>query len=259
MEPNNYDGIADLYDIYVPAEHDIPFFLDEAQQISGPILELMAGTGRVSLPLIEAGNNLTCEDSSVEMLNILGEKLKSKGLSTSLIPVDVCHLDLPEKFSAVFIPFNSFSHLTSIDQQKEALRRIARHLTPGGTFICTLANPCIRKAQIDGHLHLFRNYSLPNTGGMLLLWLLEKYSNADPHVVETAEFFEEYDRSGILTRKRLMELNFRLSDRNEFENLAWSAGFKVTSFFGDYDRSKFDEEISPHMIWKMKLRSRPTG
>jgi ubiquinone/menaquinone biosynthesis C-methylase UbiE len=113
METNNYDGIANLYDIYVPAEFDIPFFLNEARQISGPILELMAGTGRVSIPLIEAGVNLTCVDNSAEMMALFKDKLKSRGLKANLIIQDICQLDLQEKFEAIFIPFNSFSHLVS--------------------------------------------------------------------------------------------------------------------------------------------------
>ncbi len=115
---------------YVPAEYDIPFFLSEALKISGPVLELMAGTGRVSLPLIEAGVNLTCVDNSPEMLAILEEKLKTRGLKASLIPLDICQLDLPGKFNAALIPFNSFAHLISVEQQKEAMQRIVRHYPP---------------------------------------------------------------------------------------------------------------------------------
>jgi len=51
MNTNDYSGISDLYDIYVPAEFDIDFFLQETKEINGPVLDLMAGTGRVSLRL----------------------------------------------------------------------------------------------------------------------------------------------------------------------------------------------------------------
>ena len=55
MEINNYDYIADLYDIYVPVTFDIDFFVKETKRSSGEVLELMSGTGRVSIPLLEAG------------------------------------------------------------------------------------------------------------------------------------------------------------------------------------------------------------
>jgi hypothetical protein len=46
--------------------------------VQGPVLELIAGTGMVSIPLIEAGVDLTCEDSSQEMLAILDHELRSR-------------------------------------------------------------------------------------------------------------------------------------------------------------------------------------
>ncbi len=46
-----YDQIADIYDTFVRTQLDIPFFLNEASQTKGELLELMCGTGRVSVPL----------------------------------------------------------------------------------------------------------------------------------------------------------------------------------------------------------------
>jgi hypothetical protein len=48
----NYDSVAEIYDLYVTAEHDVPFFLSESVNVDGPVLELTSGTGRVSLSLI---------------------------------------------------------------------------------------------------------------------------------------------------------------------------------------------------------------
>lgn len=253
MQINDYDGIADIYDIYVPVNHDIEFFLEETRVMNGPVLELMAGTGRVSLPLIEAGIDLTCEDSSCEMLKVLENKLKSRGLPESLVCSDVLTLEMGRKFAGVIIPFNSFAHLVTQADQQAALTRIIKHLVPGGTFICTLGNPESRCKQIDGNLHLFRKYPVPATGGTLLLWIVENYSTVDRQNVETSEFFEEYDREGVLTRKRYLPINFRLTKRMEFESMALSAGFSILDFFGDFDRSPFDELTSPHMIWKLRF------
>jgi SAM-dependent methyltransferase len=76
MKTNDYDYIADLYDTYVPAAFDIPFFVDEARKSPGDVLELMSGTGRVSIPLLEAGIKLTCVDISAGLNAVLSDKLK---------------------------------------------------------------------------------------------------------------------------------------------------------------------------------------
>jgi hypothetical protein len=51
----NYDSVADVYDLYVTSDLDIEFYLAEADKAQGKVLELMCGTGRVSIPLLEVG------------------------------------------------------------------------------------------------------------------------------------------------------------------------------------------------------------
>ncbi len=88
-ELKGFSRIADLYDTYVQVDFDIPFFLQETRKCSGEVLELMSGTGRVSLPLVEAGVRLTCVDKSAEMLTILRHKLAARNLSANIVQADV--------------------------------------------------------------------------------------------------------------------------------------------------------------------------
>src|SRR5512147_1565539 len=119
MKANDYDPIASLYDIYVPATFDIDFFVSETRKVKGEILELMSGTGRVSIPLLEAGVKLTCVDLSAELNAIFREKLTQRGLKADIYQMDVCELDLHKKFDMVIIPFGSFSHITSPEDQQK--------------------------------------------------------------------------------------------------------------------------------------------
>ena len=52
-EAIDYTRIADIYDEFVRESFDIPFFLEECLKANGDVLELMSGTGRVSIPLLE--------------------------------------------------------------------------------------------------------------------------------------------------------------------------------------------------------------
>ena len=92
MEINNYETIADLYDIYVTDTFDIDFFVNETKKSSGDVLELMSGTGRVSIPLLEAGVKLTCVDISAELNAVLENKLQQMGLNADIYQMDVCEL-----------------------------------------------------------------------------------------------------------------------------------------------------------------------
>ncbi|MEM9266020.1 MAG: class I SAM-dependent methyltransferase [Cyanobacteria bacterium P01_F01_bin.13] len=92
-QPIKYANVADIYDSYVQTTLDIPFLLDQVKGTSSEVLELMSGTGRISLPLIEAGATLTCVDKSPEMLAILEKKL------TQNRRVYTAHLSAVQRFS----------------------------------------------------------------------------------------------------------------------------------------------------------------
>ena len=163
--------------------------------------------------------------------------------------MDVCLLDLPKKFDMVIMPFNSFAHIVSRNDQKKAIECVYPHLLPGGHFICTLGNPAVRQKAVDDQMRLFREYPLPDAQGALLLWIVENHVLADDQVIHASQFYEEYGAKGILKEKRLLELHFRLSRKDEFEKLATAAGFTVKAFYGDYTYTEWIEDSSPFMIW----------
>ena len=57
----DYDALARYYDALVTSDHDVSFFERMCREASGPVAELMAGTGRVALPLVAAGIELDRE------------------------------------------------------------------------------------------------------------------------------------------------------------------------------------------------------
>src|SRR3712207_670734 len=87
--PIDYDLVADVYDIYVTPDFDVGFYVAEAGRAGGRVLELMSGTGRVSIPLAESGVDLTCVDASEEMLARLERKLRARNLRARVILADI--------------------------------------------------------------------------------------------------------------------------------------------------------------------------
>src|SRR5512142_804452 len=90
----DFDLVADYYDVSVTVNADQAFWNIESRGIDGPVLELMSGTGRVSLPLIRAGTELTCLDYSAGLLAVLRRKLESEGLHATLVHADARRFDL---------------------------------------------------------------------------------------------------------------------------------------------------------------------
>lgn len=246
MSRDPYDKIADLYDVYVQTDLDIPFFVAEAQRTSGKVLELMVGTGRVTLPLVQAGADLVAVDRAGKLLDVLRAKLAAQGLSAQVITQDVRQLALEDRFALVLIPFHAFPEITDPVEQLETLRRIHAHMTPGARCIITLHNPEVRRRSIDDQLRLVARR--PHGEGELLFWLLQQYDVASRQVT-VLEFFEEYDADGIMQRRRMVDLRFTLLEQAAFEDLIAQAGFRVLDIYGDYQRSPFDPASSPFMIY----------
>ncbi len=247
----DYARVANLYDTYVRTTFDIPFFLKEAKKTQGQVLELMAGTGRVTLPLIQAGVRLTCVDNSREMLSVLRAKLRQLGLNACTHQMDVRELDLPESFELIVIPFHSFSEILSLADQQKTMLAIHRHLTNTGRLICTLHNPAVRLKRVDGQLRLWGKSPLEKGNGLLLLWGQEEYG-ADRRTVNLLEFLEEYDAHGVMQSRTLLEMAYCPICKTEFQQLAESSGFRVLALYGNYDYAEFQDETSPFMIWVLE-------
>lgn len=248
--------VAEIYDSYVTSTFDIPFFLEEASSVTGPVLELMCGTGRVSLPLVEAGVQLTAVDLSAPMLAKLREKLAAKGLSAEVVEADVSALDLGRRdYELAILPFHAFAELPTPEAQRATLARVQEHLTPGGRFICTLHNPPVRLRTVDGLTRLLGTFPL-GEGRTLLLWSTQQRAPDSP-TVRAAQLYEVYGAEGKLEEKRWLNVSFRLVEQGAFRPMAEEAGFAVEAVYGGYDRVPFEPESSPVMIWQLKKERMP--
>lgn len=249
----DYGPVADLYDACVPLTQDIPFFVEETRAAEGPVLELMSGTGRVSLPLLESGVPLTCADYSAGMLDRLRAKLRDRSLRAHLVLADVRRLPFAGCFPLAILPFNSFSEIVGTAEQTTALESIRAALVMGGSFVCVLHNPSVRLQTIDGSMRTLRRIPHPSGTGEVVLRLRLTFDEVE-RVASGVQVFEERADDGRLLRERRMEMRFALPTREEFEARARQAGFRVDALFGDFDRSPYVEAASPHMIWRLGRR-----
>lgn len=248
--PTAYKNIAHIYDVFVKADFDIPFFLTEVKKTEGEILELMVGTGRVTLPLVEAGAKITGIDNSPEMLDQLRRKLQRRELQADIREMDVRRLELDKMFDVVLIPFHAFPEVTDEADQMQVLTTIRDHLTDDGHLIVTLHNPPVRLKSVEDTPRLIGKFPRAEDGH-LLVWLLQKY-DPENDLMEVDEFFEEYDNSGLMIGKRWTTIQFHLMEKSVFESRYQAAGFEPVALYGDYDYSDFDEETSPAMIWVLR-------
>jgi SAM-dependent methyltransferase len=247
-----YREFADLYDSCVRFVDDIPFFVEECERKGGPVLELTAGTGRVSIPLMEAGFDLTCVDDSDEMLAILRSKMEARNLTATVMRQDVRALDLDRTFPLALMPFHSFAEFLRDEDRRRALDAVRRHLAPGGRFVCPLHNPKVRLESIDGKPRTIGRFPRLDASGDILFRSRTSY-DPESNLVEGDQIFEILDRSGEVVEERTVTVRFVLPEQDAFEGLAKETGFEVETIFGDYRRSAFHPDSSPYMIFILRL------
>lgn len=243
---NNYDEVAELYDIYVDVDFDVDYFVGEALKVVGPVLELACGTGRLSLPLVRAGVDLTCVDISAKMLDVLEGKLLDNKLSANVIQADICELPLDQQFDLVIFPFHSFAEIVGRNQHLEVLNTVYSGLNAGQKFICTLLNPTVHRKSIDGTKQIVGRHQL----GDRTLTVSGISVGGDP-VVSREQYYEIHDNRGALVSKKTMKMTYELVEPTEFLQIAESVGFSSLNRYGDYQRSVFDLDKSPVIVWEL--------
>jgi SAM-dependent methyltransferase len=245
-----YGPIAPLYDTYVRADFDLDFFRECVRRRAGPVLELMAGTGRVSRAIFECNRRLTCVDISREMLRALSGRFAGALPGPRVVCADVRSLPLESCYELAFIPFNSFSELTAVEDQHQALAELNRVLMADGQLICTLHNPEVRIRSLDGRERLLGRYALE--GERELEIRVTGVLTGATGMAQSRQVFRVYDRSGELVTEQLQVVHFALITQESFADLARCNGFDVVQLAGDYDGSSYDHRTSPYMIWTMK-------
>ncbi|MDP9072579.1 MAG: class I SAM-dependent methyltransferase [Actinomycetota bacterium] len=101
-----------------------------AQTCGGSALELACGTGRITLPLADAGVSIVGLDRDPEMLAWLARH--RHGANPPVIAADMRNFALARRFGVVFVAYNSIQLLTEWSDLVSCLSCARHHLAPGG-------------------------------------------------------------------------------------------------------------------------------
>jgi SAM-dependent methyltransferase len=138
-----YDLAAEFYDEDMGRNTsglDIPWYVSLAANahatLGGPVLELGAGTGRITLPLAASGLTVWAVDRSRPMLTELLKKARAAELEPRLrlMVADIGLLKLNQAFAAVLCPFSTFCYLTEDHERTYLLSLVRQQLMRGGVF-----------------------------------------------------------------------------------------------------------------------------
>jgi SAM-dependent methyltransferase len=111
---------------------DLPLWEELADRSAGAILELGAGTGRVSLHLARRGHDLTAVESDPELAGALERRARAEGLPVRVELGDARELALGRRFALVLAPMQLLQILGGASDRRACLAAIESHLDRDG-------------------------------------------------------------------------------------------------------------------------------
>lgn len=258
-----FDDYAPLYDV-VYADHefdDVGFYVDRARAADGPVLDVACGTGRVYLELLRAGVDADGFDLSRGMLDELERKADDEGLEPTVWQADMTAVDPPREYALVIVPFRSFLHNLTVDDQVAALERFREALAPGGELVLNVFPPDFDRicgeygetqaAHVAVEDRAFRRETVTEFVDQVdqvvaYQWVVTPAgpeADVDPEAVhDDVNLAEEVP--GLLVD----EFELCLIGRQQFDLLFRVAGYDEWSVYGGFDLEPF-EDTGQEMVW----------
>ena len=244
MTPWSYDQIAHVYDHDMGLNADprsVAWYLhqlDRHARMGGRVLELGCGTGRVTLPVVEAGHPVVAVDRSPAMLNVLRRKARLRRVLDRIhfVEGDMCAFALEGTFEAVICPFSVLAYIVDDASLTRLLAQVRKYIVPRGILAFDMFVPGSMQ-QTGTWMHDYRR-QLPQT------------EFGDRCILERSKRLERNVATGVTRIDRIYEL----SDAHgriveEIETCSWQrerspkdwgtlmreAGFALLGAWADFD------------------------
>jgi|GEM_PF-203332 len=242
----------ELYDLRTAdVTEDVRFCVEMARAVGGPVLELGAGTGRVTLPLARTGLVVTGLETSRLMLQ--RAKMKAEQLSAKLhvewVEGDITNFALGgRKFRLILAPFNVLQELRDLSEMEKCLRCVADHLEPTGKFVVMVQPPRWETLKVERRF-LKAVYN-PRTSELVNCY---QSLEIDPiwQKLRGEYEYEIWDHAGH-ARQMVAPFEGSYLTCPEMALLLRAAGLQLESAYGSFERDKLTAQ-SKHMIFVGRL------
>ena len=228
---------------------DIEWYCEKAAASRGPVLELGAGTGRITIPVAETGVRVTAVDLDEGMLGKLRQKVAALP-RTVQSRIAVHHADMRsfamnDRYALVIIPFRAFLHNLTWDDQLAALQRAYEHLKPGGELALNVFHPSLEFMAANAGVHAgvwrARSTHRLDGGGFVVYSDMTRYDTVRQRLSSLIRT-EEFGVDGALVRTHMMDLELAYLYQSDVTRLLEHAGFDLVRLSGDFKGRPFGRD-----------------
>jgi len=229
--------------------NDIPFYLKQIEVGGGPVLELGCGTGRITIPIAEAGYEVIGLDISKSMLEQALKKSAEKSIGIDWIEADCRDFNLKKKFGTIIFPFNGIAHIHDRESHEALYDMVKKHLKPDGRFIVQWFNPAL-EILLRGENQRTKcfEYDDPDGRGKVVV-TEDNYYNRATQINHVKWYYRIGDQPEETRR-----LNMRVLYPQEWDALLHYNGLDIVAKYGDFDESEFKSD-SVHQLIVCRART----
>ncbi|HLY78118.1 MAG TPA: class I SAM-dependent methyltransferase [Caulobacteraceae bacterium] len=222
---------AEVYVLDKPpgALGDIEYYREALGRLEGPFLEAACGSGRLMIPMLEAGFDVHGFDHSEHMLAQCRSAADERGLPLKVQRSTYQDFAFDQPFGAIVSPVGSFTLVDDYDAALAALRRFHECLRPGGRlFVDIMPLGYLTARPLD----YVRSWTTPSGD---LLRIVSNVVELDL-LAQRRVSQDRYERwrGGRLVEQELEVLAVRSWALKEFELTLKEAGFAEISVCADY-------------------------
>jgi SAM-dependent methyltransferase len=238
-----------------PFQDDIDWYRARAREAEGPVLELGAGTGRITIPIARDGVSICALDAEPRMLDALRVKLAALPADVrqrvTMTTGDMRSFQLEPRFALVIAPFRAFLHNLTTDDQRACVRCVYEHLRPGGRFAFNVFHPSLEfmsrnAGPLQGVWRWRDTYPRPD-GGCVLRSDANRYDTVRQRVYSMHRH-EEFDAEGTLTRTYLQRLELAYLYPADIRYLLTEGGFTSIAIEGDFHGRPFERDTDELVV-----------
>jgi SAM-dependent methyltransferase len=119
-------------------QDDLPLWRTLAGSAAGAVLDVGAGTGRVTLDLAARGVEMVALDVSAPLLDALS--CRAAGLAVRTVHADARQFAIERRFALVLVPMQTLQLLDGPAGRAAFFRCALEHLEPGGLLVAAIAD-----------------------------------------------------------------------------------------------------------------------
>lgn len=241
---------TEVYDLTKPIGHsfsgDIDYYRNRLASCTGRILEAMVGSGRIFIPLLEAGLKIDGVDYSPDMLKSCRERCAARGLTPDLYEGDLLELSLPHKYEAIIIQGGSLLLIEQRTQSIQVLKSLYQQLQPGGRLILDTFLP-----DTDFQCGEYKGTSIFNLPDGDTITLESKLVEADLFNQYKVSWLKyEKWRNGSLVQTELQRFAIRWYGVEEFKLLLQSVGFSDIVVSANYQYGEAPSNAGQSFVYE---------